>query len=132
MITKFSRIIITILITVLGFGLLASVPNTYADGACGSDVPAEVRTAAGCEGNTDAIETIITGILFSIIGISGLIAVIFVVIGGINYMTSGGDTGKIEKAKKTLLYAVIGLAITVLAFAITNFVIRVLIGGKAK
>ena len=39
-------------------------------------------------------------------------------------MTSAGDTTKLEKAKKTILYAVIGLAITVLSFAIVNFVIK--------
>jgi len=38
-------------------------------------------------------------------------------------MTSNGDATKLEKAKKTILYACIGLAICVLAFAIVNFVI---------
>ena len=38
-------------------------------------------------------------------------------------MTSAGDTGKIEKAKKTILYACIGLAVCALSFAIVNWVI---------
>ena len=38
-------------------------------------------------------------------------------------MTSSGDTTKVEKAKKTILYALIGMIICVLAFAIVNFTI---------
>ena len=40
-------------------------------------------------------------------------------------MTSTGDAGKIEKAKKTILYATIGLVICALAFAIVNFAVSV-------
>ena len=38
-------------------------------------------------------------------------------------MTSSGEAAKVEKAKKTILYGLIGLVICVLAFAIVNFVI---------
>ena len=45
-------------------------------------------------------------------------------------MTSAGDAGKVKKAKDTILYGVIGLVIVVLAFAIVNFVIVNILGGK--
>ena len=38
-------------------------------------------------------------------------------------MTSSGDAGKIKKARDTILYAVIGLIVVALAFALVNFVI---------
>ena len=57
------------------------------------------------------------------LAVLGLVAVIVIIIGGINYMTSAGDAGKVKKAKDTILYGVIGLVICVLAFAIVNFVI---------
>lgn len=56
-----------------------------------------------------------------IIGISGLVSTVFVVGGGIFYMTSSGDPTKLQKAKNMIKYALIGLAITALAEAILVF-----------
>ncbi len=58
----------------------------------------------------------------------GIIAVIFIVVGGIYYMTSTGDSAKIQRAKNTILYSVCGLVVTLSAFAITNFAIGALEG----
>ncbi len=58
----------------------------------------------------------------------GIIAVIFIIIGGINYTMSQGDPGKVKKAKDTIMYAVIGLIVSLLAFAITAFVLNALEG----
>ena len=68
-------------------------------------------------------------IINAIIGVLGVIAVVVIIYGGVQYMTSSGDSGKVKKAKDTILYGVIGLVICALAFAITNFVIGSL--GKA-
>lgn len=65
----------------------------------------------------------LTSILNAIIGSLGIVAVIVIVIGGILYMTSSGDAGKVKKAKDTILYGIIGLVICALAYAIVNFVI---------
>ncbi len=70
----------------------------------------------------------VTGILNAVIAVLGLVAVIVIIIGGINYMTSSGDAGKVKKAKDTILYGVVGLVICVLAFAIVNFVISNILG----
>ena len=59
----------------------------------------------------------------------GIIAVIFIVIGGINYTMSQGDPGKVKKAKDTVLYGIIGLIIALLAFAITAFVMNAMEGN---
>ena len=53
----------------------------------------------------------------------GLIAVIMLIYGGLRYITSGGDTKKVTDAKNTVLYAIIGLIICVLSYAIVNFVL---------
>lgn len=53
----------------------------------------------------------------------GAISVIMLIWGGLRYITSGGDSKKITDAKNTILYAIIGLVIAVLAFAIINFVL---------
>lgn len=120
--TKYLKIFLIILTSILGLQLSLVVP-TFADDVCSSSAPAEVKQAAGCSGNKDALPAIITNILYAIIAVTGLVSVAYIIIGGINYMTSSGDTTKVEKAKKTILYALIGMIICVLAFAIVNFTI---------
>lgn len=124
-----SKILKNIVLTIaIMLGLSFIAPATYATDVCSSDAAPEVKKAAGCSGNTDALPEILITILNSIIAIAGLIAVIYVIIGGVNYMTSAGDANKLEKARKTILYAVIGLVICALAFVIVNFVINHFIG----
>ncbi len=65
------------------------------------------------------IEDIVNVLLF----VLGAIAVIVIVIGGIKYATSDGDSGKVTSAKNTILYAVVGLVVAILAYAIVNFVL---------
>ncbi len=65
-----------------------------------------------------------------ILYIVGIIAVIMLIIGGIKYVVSGGDSKKVTDAKNTVLYAIIGLVVCFLAFAIVNFVISALPTSK--
>ncbi|MDR2524316.1 MAG: pilin [Candidatus Nomurabacteria bacterium] len=62
--------------------------------------------------------TIIGWVLIAV----GIICVVFIIIGGIKYATSGGDSEKVKSAKNTLLYAIIGLAVALLAYLIVNLV----------
>ena len=55
--------------------------------------------------------------------VAGIIAVIVVIIAGINYSLSSGDPSKTASAKNAILYAVIGLVITASAIAITGYII---------
>ena len=132
--TKLSKIILGL--TLLSFTGLAIMPTAtvFADDpssdVCNLDVPPSVKDAAGCNSNSDNLTGIVISILNIIIGLSGLIAVVFIIIGGIGYMTSAGDAPKLEKAKKTILYAAIGLAICALAFVIVNFAIRIIYSGN--
>ena len=63
-------------------------------------------------------------IINSVIGVLAVVCVIVMIVGGVNYMTSNGDAGKVKKGKDTILYGCIGLIICVLSFAIVNFVIK--------
>ena len=73
------------------------------------------------------LEKSVVQILNAIIGILGFVCVVVIIIGGVNYMTSSGEASKVNKAKDTILYGVIGLIVCVLAFAIVNFVINSII-----
>lgn len=65
------------------------------------------------------VKRIINILLFVI----GAIAVLMIVIGGLRYVISGGDGAQTKAAKDTILYAVIGLVIALMAYAIINFVV---------
>lgn len=80
------------------------------------------KVAEGDAGNNDLRANVIN-ILNVVIGALGVVAVIVIIIGGVGYMTSSGDAGKVKKAKDTILYGIIGLAVCVLAFAIVNWVV---------
>lgn len=75
----------------------------------------------------DESETSLWGIVNAVINwilaIVGVIAVFMIILGGIQYSTSAGDSGKVKKAKDTILYGIIGLVIALLAAAIVNFVL---------
>ena len=73
----------------------------------------------------DSLETDVGSIINMIIYGIGIVAVIVIIIGGVNYMLSQGDPNKIKKAKDTILYGVIGLVVVLIAFAIVNFVLGV-------
>jgi len=65
------------------------------------------------------IQTIVNMLLF----ILGAIAVVMIVIGGIKYTTSNGDSAAVTSAKNTILYSVVGLIVAIMAYAIVNFVV---------
>ena len=71
------------------------------------------------EGNDGLVTTVVNILLWAI----GLISVIMIIIGGIRYATSNGDSNAVTAAKNTIMYAIIGIVVAMLAFAIVNFVI---------
>ncbi len=60
----------------------------------------------------------------------GTISVIMLIYGGFRYVISGGDAKKVTDAKNTILYAIIGLIICLLSYAIIRFVIYAVTGSS--
>ena len=91
-----------------------------AEAARGNGMPAELV-------GTDGVFTKITNtVLYAV----GIISVVMLIFGGLRYVISGGDSKKVTDAKNTIMYALIGLIISILAYAIVNFVINA-VGGEA-
>lgn len=65
------------------------------------------------------IRTVIN--LFSLV--VGVVSVIMIIVGGLKYITSGGDSGNVTGAKNTILYAIIGIVIVALSQFIIRFVL---------
>ncbi len=71
-----------------------------------------------------SVEGIIKTAINLISVVVGVIAVIMIIIGGLRYITSGGDSAKTASAKDTILYAIIGLVIVALAQVIVKYVLN--------
>ncbi len=56
----------------------------------------------------------------------GIIVVIYIIVAGIQYITAAGDPGKQGEARKTIQYALIGLGVTIVAFAIIRVLLQIL------
>lgn len=72
---------------------------------------------------------IITTITNTLLFIAGALAVVMIIFGGLRYVTSAGNSSSVTAAKNTILYAIVGLIIAFLAFAIVNFVLGALAPG---
>ncbi len=92
----------------------ASCVSSGVDNAGGSTAP---KTGAG-----DIIKIIVNALLFII----GAVSVVMIVIGGLKYVLSNGESAAVTSAKNTIFYAVIGLAVAAFAYAIVNWVISIL------
>ncbi|CAN5657844.1 hypothetical protein BH23PAT2_BH23PAT2_06000 [soil metagenome] len=121
------KTILTSFVLLLGLvaplGLASSV---YAQSAISGGLDAGAIATDPGAGTVDAEERV-NGIIATVINVFslvvGVISVIMIIIGGLKYITSGGDAGNVTGAKNTILYAVIGLVVVALAQIIVRFVL---------
>jgi len=90
------------------------------------DVDESVLQAAGCSGPTGKhknISELVNTIINVAMSLAGIVAMGALVLAGQRYIAAGGDAAKIASAKRTIVYAVVSLVISFLAFAIVKFII---------
>ena len=131
-------IAVVLMVPIMAFGVSVLLPAVNTDAiSCTSEqiakgVPVECKGLAGGAqdsntaggktelfGNNGVVTTVINVALYII----GSLSVIMLIIGGIRYTMSGGNDKSVAAAKSTILYAIIGVVIALLAYAIVNFVI---------
>lgn len=131
--TRSARLIMSAL-AVFGFSALLLTPATSAQDIdknlqCGANLQFTVPEE-GCpvdQGGTsaaDRVDQIVTQIINILSLAVGVVAVFMIIIGGLRYITSGGESGSVTGAKNTILYAVVGLIVVALAQVIVRFVIE--------
>ena len=77
------------------------------------------------------VDGIFTKLANTVLYAVGIISVVMLIYGGLRYVVSGGDSKKVTDAKNTILYAIVGLIISILSFSIINFIINAVSGvGK--
>ena len=109
-----------------GFGGLAMAadPTQGAKNAVCEGVQSQV--GGNCDGNqaSNDIEGIVAVVLNLLSFIAGIAAVIMIIIAGLKYITSGGDSSGVAGAKSALIYAIVGIVIVALAQVIVQFVVN--------
>ncbi len=112
------RIIVSLglIMAVSAFALSPSAGAIWGGNAC-SNTSADICQK---KDNTDT-SSLAEGIINIILYISGLISIIMIIVAGIMYVTAHGYSEKVANAKRTLIYAVVGLVVSVLAVAIVSF-----------
>lgn len=78
-------------------------------------------TASTSAGGDQLLKDIINTVFYFI----GILAVIMIIYGGIQYVSSAGDAGKVAKAKNIIIWSVAGLVVAIFAIVIINFVIGI-------
>lgn len=120
------KILAGIMMAVVMLGVMTPKALAYTCDSGSLRANETVKTPAECnipkEEGASLWDTVNT-ILNVVIGVLGMVTVAMIVLGGVYYVTSMGDSGKVKKAKDTIMYGVIGLVVALLAFAIVNFVL---------
>ncbi|MFZ2125109.1 MAG: hypothetical protein WA087_03985 [Candidatus Saccharimonadales bacterium] len=120
-----------LLAPMLALGMSAAIPSaqfaaaqvddlTITGGASSAKTNDQADTLFGDEG---VFKLITNAALFLI----GAVSVLMLIYGGIRYTISGGDSSAVTAAKNTIMYAIIGIIVALLAYAIVNFVLSALI-----
>jgi hypothetical protein len=113
-----SRVVVGAVLSVLFVLTGASSTSAYSiqegvNAARGDGMPTDLFGAGG-------VVTTLTNVLLFIVG---ALSVVMIIVGGLRYVVSGGNTTSVTNAKNTVLYAIVGLVIAFLAFAAINFVL---------
>lgn len=103
-------------------------PVTTTTGKTPAEEGAELARAKGMPADLIGDNGVFGRITNVILLIVGIVSVVMLIYGGLRYILSGGDSKKVTDAKNTILYAIIGLIISLLAYAIVNFVLTSVIG----
>ncbi|MBA3757246.1 TrbC/VirB2 family protein [Candidatus Saccharibacteria bacterium] len=123
---------------VLGFNFAQAVPayaqeNDIIGGLCtGAELEFSENPTRDCSSSGDATEKIndlIRSVINLLSAIVGVIAVIMIIVGGLRYITSGGNDTSVTSAKNTILYAIIGLIIVALAQVLVRFTLSKIANG---
>lgn len=120
----YKKIILTLSIA-FNLGILLT-PNTVLafdvyDEACTGP---NANTALCAQKDQDKLPAMIKVIVDVLLYVLGAVSIVVIIMAGIFYTISAGDSAQITKAKNTLMYAIVGLIVALLAYAIVNFVYK--------
>ena len=116
---KFLKFLISFLIITipdLAFAQVRPIQRIFTEGI--------IPQPTGAGGTYEIIDifTLLGNILTLAFTFTAVVAVIYLIVGGYNYVTAYGNPENIQKGKQTITWAIIGLAVSIIAWAIVQFV----------
>lgn len=122
--TMMGIVILGLIVSVVSFGVVSAeniiFPECLKGGAGdGTEFCDAVNSEQAVTGNN----SLTTNVINVIVLVSGAIAVIMIIIGGLRYVLSSGDPQGTQSAKNTILYAIVGVIVAVAARSIVLFVL---------
>jgi uncharacterized protein YacL len=99
---------------------LSFAASAFAQGASVNPCPSAGQFTGLCNINANNIGPIVGAAVEFILIVAVLIALFFLIWGGVRWITSGGDKAKVESARGTIIAAIVGLVIAFLAFFILS------------
>jgi len=104
-------------------------PTAGGGAGSGSSVRGSLKTAAGGAGIArGSISGIIQRVISTVLGFVGVIFLVLIIVGGLMWMTAGGNEDQVGKSKKLITNAVIGTIIIMLAYVLVSFVMGKIVG----
>lgn len=89
------------------------------------DAQDELQLPGSSDLDEEGVRDTVANIIQILLGFIGLIAVLIILYGGFIWMTSAGNEDKVTKARATITAGIIGLAIIIVAYALTSFVVNI-------
>lgn len=135
MIQKIKTVLLSVAtLSLVAVPVMVAAPTVYAqvtsqninqDLCSGSELDLTGGSSGQCAAaSTTSFNQLLARIINVLSIIVGVIAVVMIIVGGLRYITSGGDSGKVGTAKTTIIYAIVGLVIVALAQLIVHFVLN--------
>lgn len=123
--------VIALLTPVAAPSIVRAQPDIPSAACTGTKLQITDPVAGSCTDtkSTSDFNSIITKVVNIFTVVVGIVAVIMIIVGGFRYITSGGESNAVSGAKKTILFAIIGLIIVVLAQVIVRFVLNTTASG---
>jgi hypothetical protein len=112
--------LIVMTLATAGLLLFHFVPAFAQAGTAAGEAPAFIQEKTGGVGNLRTL--VLTMVNFFLLFL-GLLAVLMIIYGGILYITAAGEQSKIDKGKKIIMYAIIGIIIILLSWALVNTIL---------
>lgn len=113
------------IITTTGFSLLATAGQAFATSGSLDPCPQNSQFNTLCKLQAGQIGSVVSSAVTIILIIATLIALFFLIWGGLRWILSGGDKAKVEEARKTIIGAIVGLIIAFLAYFILTLVLSI-------
>jgi hypothetical protein len=119
-----------LLVPVLALGV-GAVSVTPAGAAPVDQITSGINATTDNQGSTTSLSSVFKTVVNVLLFVIGAVSVVMLIVGGIRYTLSAGNSSAVTAAKNTIMYAIIGLVIAFLAYAIINWVLGALQGNAA-